>query len=64
MDKLRRDDIRRAMETSPSIKALQALETMATGIELKRVALRVKFPALDDAARDALLRVWLRGDDE
>ncbi len=64
MDDLRRDDIRRAMETPPSIKALQALEAMALGIELKRVALKMKHPTFDDAARDVLLRVWLRGDDE
>jgi|JI6StandDraft_1071083.scaffolds.fasta_scaffold23286_3 hypothetical protein len=63
MDDIRRDDIRRAMATPPSVKALQALEAMADGIELKRISLREKHPELDDAARDELLRAWLSKDE-
>jgi hypothetical protein len=63
MDDIQRDDIRRALATPPATKALQALETMADGIELKRISLRLKHPELDDIRRDALLRAWLLADD-
>ena len=63
MDPLRKDDLERARATPPATKLRQALEAMATGIRLKRVALRRRHPDASEAEVDAMLRAWLERDD-
>jgi hypothetical protein len=63
MDDIRRDDLLQAMTTPLAVKAMQALQAMADGIELKRISIKLHNPHLDGDAHDQLLRTWLRGDD-
>jgi hypothetical protein len=59
MDRLRQDDIDRARRTPPAAKLRQALEAMASGIRLKRVALRSNHPNATEEEIEAMLRAWL-----
>lgn len=59
MDRLREDDLERARLTPPAEKLRQALEAMATGIRLKRFALRRRHPNAPEEEIDALLTAWL-----
>jgi hypothetical protein len=59
MDALRRDDIERARCTPPAEKALQALDLMSAGIELRRAGLRARRPEATAAEIEAELRRWL-----
>ena len=59
VDPLRRDDLDRAVRTSPEEKARQALEMMAFGIELQRRKLRQADPAATEDEIDKRLRAWL-----
>ena len=63
MDPLRRDDIERARRSPPEAKLRQALTLMDDGMRLKRVALRKRFPELDEAAIEERLTRWLRRED-
>lgn len=45
------------------MKLRQALEAMATGIRLKRVALARRHPTATEDELDAMLRAWLERDD-
>lgn len=62
VDRLREDDLERARRTPPATKLRQALQAMATGIRLKRVALRKRHPSATDEELDAMLRAWLERD--
>jgi hypothetical protein len=62
MDVLRRDDIERARSTPPAEKALQALDFMWAGIELRRAGLRARRPEATPAEIEAELRRWLLRD--
>ena len=64
MDPLRRHDLEVARATSPEDKAVQALEAMQLGIDLKRASLRARHLELSDEAIDELLFDWLAGDDD
>ena len=59
MDALRRDDIERARRTPPAEKALQALDLMFAGIELRRAGLRARRPEATATEIEAELRRWL-----
>jgi hypothetical protein len=63
VDRLREDDLERARTTPPAVKLQQALEAMATGIRLKRVALRRRHPNASDDELESMLRAWLERDD-
>ena len=63
MDALLRHDIELNRETEPSEKLAQALDMMATGIRLKRAALRAARPNVPDSEIDAELERWLAADD-
>jgi len=63
VDSLRRDDIERARLTPPEVRARQALDAMRLGIQLRRAALRERFPALPEAELDAHVRRWLARDE-
>jgi hypothetical protein len=63
VDRLREDDLERARQTPPAVKLRQALEAMAAGIRLKRVALRQRHPEASDEDLEAMLRAWLERDD-
>lgn len=63
MDRLRQDDIERARRTPPGEKLLQALDLMATGIELYRAGVRSRRPDATEAEIDAEVRRWLIRDD-
>jgi len=62
MDPLRHDDLERARRTPPEERAMQALELMRTGIRLKRIALRERFPEASEAEIEQRLRRWLARD--
>jgi hypothetical protein len=59
MDQLRADDIARARQTPPAEKLLQALDLMATGIEIQRANFRRRHPEESDAEIEARLQRWL-----
>jgi hypothetical protein len=63
VDRLREDDLERARTTAPAVKLQQALEAMATGIRLKRVALRRLHPNASEDQLESMLRTWLERDD-
>jgi len=63
VDALLRHDIELNRTTDPSEKLVQALEMMATGIRLKRAALRVARPHVPDTEIDAELERWLFAND-
>jgi hypothetical protein len=63
MDLLRRDDIERARRTPPAEKALQAIEFMRVGIELRRAGIRARRPEATEAEVEQELRRWLLRDD-
>jgi hypothetical protein len=63
VDPLRRDDIERARRTPPDERTRQALEAMRTGIRLKQMALRARFPEESEAQLEARLRRWLARDE-
>jgi hypothetical protein len=56
------DDIELSQLTDPAEKLAQALDLMATGIRLKRIALRARRPAAMDSEIDAELERWLTAD--
>ncbi len=62
MDRLFDDDIERSQTTDPTDKLAQALEMMAAGINLKRVALRTAAPDATESEIDAELERWLIAD--
>jgi hypothetical protein len=62
VDPLLQDDIERSRTTSPEEKLAQALEMMATGIRLKRAALRAAQPGLSEHDLDDQLERWLATD--
>jgi Rv0078B-related antitoxin len=62
MDRLLQDDIERSQTTDPAEKLVQALEMMATGIGLKRAALRAAQPSASERDIDAQLERWLTAD--
>lgn len=64
MDPLRADDIARARATPPEVKLAQGLDMMATGIRLKRAALRHRFPDESEDRIDERMRRWLARDDQ
>jgi len=51
-----------AQTSSPAQKLAQSLEMMSTGIRLKRLALRQRFPTADEPEIDRLLTAWLSED--
>jgi hypothetical protein len=59
VDPLLLDDIEQSKRTDPSEKLAQALDLMATGIRLKRVALRAAHPGASDVDIEAQLERWL-----
>jgi hypothetical protein len=59
VDALRRDDIERATRLTESERLARALDAMAEGIALKRVALACRYPAESDAQIAARLERWL-----
>jgi hypothetical protein len=62
MDPLRRDDLDRARRTPIEERARQALEMMATGIRLQRVALRSRYSQDTEEEIERRLRAWLARD--
>ena len=62
MDPLRRDDLDRARRTPIEERARQALEMMATGIRLQRVALRSRYSQDTEQEIERRLRAWLARD--
>jgi hypothetical protein len=59
VDRLRADDIARARQTPAAEKFRQALDLMATGIELQRANFRRRHPAESNAEIEARLQRWL-----
>lgn len=59
MDPLRADDIAWARQTPPGEKLLQALDLMATGIEIQRANFRRRHPEESDDEIEARLQRWL-----
>lgn len=64
VDPLRKLDVDEMGRATPSEKAGQTLDAMATGIKLKRVALRTRHPTASEAEVDALMDAWLAHSDE
>lgn len=62
MDRLRYDDLDRAHRTPIEERARQALEMMATGIRLQRVALRSRYSKATEEEIEQRLRAWLARD--
>ncbi len=62
MDQLRHDDLDRARRTPIEERARQALEMMATGIRLQRVALRSRYSQATEEEIEQRLRAWLARD--
>jgi hypothetical protein len=60
VDRLRQDDIERARRKPLAQRLREALDTMQTGIDLKRAALHRQHPEDSDADIEARLREWLR----
>jgi len=58
-DVLRSDDIERSRSASPEEKLAQALDLMATGLRLKRAALRDQLPDASEAEIQAAFEQWL-----
>lgn len=63
MDRLRHDDLERARRTPLRERGRQAFELMRTGIRLRRVALRARFPEEGEEQIEARLRRWLARDE-
>ena len=62
MDPLLANDIEVSLRTPPSEKLAQALELMATGLRLKRAALRNALPDAAEADIDSAMQAWLFAD--
>jgi hypothetical protein len=62
VDPLLQDDIEVSQRTDPSEKLAQALEMMATGVRIKRAALRAAEPGASENEIDAMLERWLTAD--
>jgi hypothetical protein len=62
MDRLVRNDIELSQSTDPAEKLAQALEMMATGIDLKRAALQTAQPSATEGEIEAQLEQWLTSD--
>jgi hypothetical protein len=63
VDPLRLDDLERARRTPIEERARQALELMRTGIRLRRIALRARFPEASEEEIEGRLWRWLARDD-
>jgi hypothetical protein len=63
VDPLVEHDVEIARRTPPAQKLAQALELMATGIGLKRAALRHTAPEATEREIDEALVRWLTGND-
>jgi hypothetical protein len=63
VDPLRRDDLERARHTPIEERGRQALELMRTGIRLRRIALRTRFPEASEEEIEERLRRWLARDE-
>lgn len=61
--RLRIDELERARAVPNTLRAAQALEMMASGIRLKRVALRNRRPDATEAEIEQMLRSWLMAGD-
>jgi hypothetical protein len=59
VDALRHDDIGRARHTPPGERARQALDVMRTGMRLRLIALRQRFPNATEQEIEEMLRRWL-----
>ncbi|MFT7625180.1 MAG: hypothetical protein ACI9WU_004371, partial [Myxococcota bacterium] len=59
VERLRRDELDRASAVPSNVRAAQALDMMATGIRLKRVALRNRHSDAAEGEIDRMLRAWL-----
>jgi hypothetical protein len=62
VDPLLHNDIEDSRKGDPVEKLAQALEMAATGIRLKRAALRAAQPAASESDIDAQLERWLTTD--
>jgi hypothetical protein len=62
MDSLGQHDLELARQTSPAEKLAQALELMATGIRLKRAALKNQRPHDSNDEIERALTQWLASD--
>ncbi len=63
MKSLREQEVEDLRNTPPEEKLRQALDLMQTGIDLKLAALRARHPDASTEAIDAMMDVWLRGED-
>lgn len=63
MDALRSHDLELARSTPPGEKAVQALDTMALGLRLKREALERAHPGAAVGEIDRLMLEWMLAGD-
>lgn len=64
MKSLREQELDELRNTPPGEKLRQALDLMQTGIDLKLASLRTRHPGASAAEIDAMMDVWLRGEDK
>jgi len=63
MDPLERSDLELERALTPAQKLAQAIDVMATGLRLKRQALRRDHPTASNEELEALYLAWLFSDE-